>query len=155
MFLIPQSQCSNVCSISKTGSLLRFDLHKGGEPKGTIMCVLLNLHHIQHSIIIVISRYRSQVLLSIERDIELKWCDLMSKVRRDPDPKTALTEVDIKVVKCLCYLLSACRLKDQKLYKLVGGFLIISRIATWKGYLVGGLWSSVKSNRIPNHQSNN
>lgn len=63
------------------------------------MCVLLNLHHIQHSIIIVICCYLSQVLLSIERDIELKWCDLMSKARLDPDPKPALTEVDTKVVK--------------------------------------------------------
>ena len=109
MFLIPQSPMFQCLFYSKTGSLLRFDLHKGGETKGTIMCVLLNLHHIQHSIIIVICWCLSQVLLSIERDIELKWCDLMSKVRLDPDPKPPLTEVDIKVVKCLC-----CQLVDSR-----------------------------------------
>ena len=113
MFLIPQSQCSNVCSISKTGSLLRFDLHKGGETKGdNYVCFIES--HIQHSIIIVISRYRSQVLLSIERDIELKWCDLMSKVRLDPDPKPATDRGRYQGGEM--FVLSACRLKDQAKY---------------------------------------
>ncbi len=178
MLLIPQSQCSNVCSISKTGSLLWFYTRLGNQKGNHQSCVLLCLHHIQHSTIIVLNRCLSQVLLSIERDIELKWCDLMSKVHRYPGRGCTDTgeklyqggemflfevnriesrgQIDLRVF----HSLQTQGPATSRMHFL--SFLLFWRRSFTNWWEVfrsfpGSLpervvWSSVKSNRIPNHQ---
>ena len=127
MLLIPQSQCFNVCSISKTGSYDFIDTRLENLKRRS--CVSLNLHHIQHRITIVISRCLGQVLLSIERDIELKWCDLMSKVRLDP--RTKLNTLFLEV-----FFLTPGRFSDNFQDRYLKG------VTCWVVY--GARWSQIE-----------